>query len=112
MDMKAGEVVDRYTIVKLCKEREPESHNVKEHERLLGGIIELGEVYPELPWDDIVSHMYKINGFIWEHESPIHTGKFDVEPSIAGTLAIKVRKLNSARVGFSKLIDKLVEGVE
>lgn len=107
--MKIGELVDKYTIEKLYTERLDSLDHQKEFQRLARGLGSEKAVYSELPWDDIINLMYQINGFIWDFESPIHLGKLDVDPIMAGVLALRVRKLNTMRVTLSNLIDRIVK---
>ncbi len=107
MEMQPGELIDKYTIAMLCigklgKDRE----GIKELEK---GVKCLRKKYPDVPWDDLIEIAHKINGFIWDFEEPIHLGRLDEEPIMAGILSIRVRKLNVVRVGLSRLINKLVE---
>ncbi len=108
MEMSPGEVVDKYTIAKLCTERLGKDREGVD--KLAKGVQELRAKYPNTPWDDLIGLVYKINGFIWSFEEPIHLGRLDEEPSMAGILSIRVRKLNTVRVGLSKLINTLTEG--
>ena len=108
MQMTHGEVVDKYTIAKLCKVKLG-----KDREGIKGlkkGVKKLRKKHPDLPWDNLISLVYKINGFIWDFEEPIHLGRLDEEPIMAGILSIRVRKLNTVRVELSKMIDKLTKG--
>ncbi len=109
MEMRAGELVDRYTVEKLYMEREDSPEHRKELDRLEKGIYGLEIAHRKVPIPELRKLMYQINGFIWDFESPIHSGKLDVDPIMAGILALRVRKLNAMRVNLSKLIDKLVE---
>ncbi len=108
MHMDSGELIDRYTITRLYRERD--TGNIVEEARFNAGVHELRKAHPDIPWDDLIALMYQINGFVWDFESPIHTGKLDCDPVIAGVLALRVRKLNAMRTGLSKLIDRLVAG--
>ena len=108
MKMTPGEIIDKYTIAKLCTEKLG-----KDREGIRGlrkGIKKLRKRYPELPLDELTELVYKVNGFIWDFEEPIHLGRLDEEPIMAGILSIRVRKLNTIRVGLSGLIDKLTDG--
>jgi len=106
MEMRLGELVDRYTVALLYTERLGEQP--EERARLSRGLDAERILHPDLPWEGIIDLMYKINGFIWEFEAPIHQGKLDCEPVMAGVLALRVRKLNAMRVGLSNLIDRIV----
>ena len=107
MEITPGELVDRYTIAQLYIEREGvKKSTLKQLER---GIKHLKGEYPQVPWKLWIDLVHDVNGFIWDFESPIHNGKFDSDPVIAGVLSIRVRKFNVIRVKLSKIIDKLVE---
>jgi hypothetical protein len=108
MEMSAGELVDRLTIARLYNERDV--GDVKVYGKYNAGLSELRGKHKALPWDVIVGMMYTINAAIWDYEAPIHSGKMDGDPVIAGILALRVRKFNAVRVAMSKLIDTLVEG--
>ena len=107
MEMTPGELIDRFTIAKLYTERE--KSGIKEYGKFNAGVSILKSKYPGIPWDELIDTMYTINGIIWDYEAPIHAGKMDSDPVIAGILALRVRKFNDIRVKTSKLIDKLVE---
>lgn len=107
--MFPGELVDRYTVAKLYTERLSKQH--EELRRYEDGLAEARKAKPDKPWDELVGLMYQVNGFIWDFESPVHEGKLDVDPIMAGVLALRVRKLNAVRVALSKLIDRVV-GIE
>ena len=108
MHMRPGELIDKYTIAKLCKEKlGKDREGIKD---LKHGVKKLRKRYPDIPWDELIGLLHKINGFIWDFEEPIHLGRLDEEPIMAGILSIRVRKLNTVRVELSRLIDKLVEG--
>ncbi len=108
MEMSPGEIVDKYTIAKLCMEKlGKDREGIEEFEK---GIEVLQKKYPELPWDNLIELVHKINRFIWDFEEPIHLGRLDEEPIMAGVLSIRVRKLNTIRVGLSRLINDLTKG--
>ena len=108
MHMKVGEVIDRYTIGKLYSERESQNSDRADLDCLRHGFHDLVQNHPEVPLHELEQLMYRINGFIWDFESPIHTGKMDMDPMMAGVLALRVRKLNVMRTSLSKIIDQLV----
>ena len=105
--MKIGELVDRATVARLYTERDNSGYN--EYKRLKDGLFSSIVKRDKIPWNELIELMYQINGFIWDFEAPIHSGKLDCDPIMAGVLALRVRKLNAMRVNLSKLIDKLVE---
>ncbi len=108
MEMRPGELVDKYTIARLCMERL--NTDREGLDALKQGVDELRKDNPGLPWDILIDNLYRVNGFIWGFEEPIHLGRLDEEPTMAGILSIRVRKFNVVRVSMSKLIDALVEG--
>jgi len=107
MEMQPGELIDKYTIARLYRERD--NGDIKEEGRLNAGVSEVKRKHPDLLWDELIDVMYTINGTIWDYEAPIHSGKMDGDPVIAGILSLRVRKFNVIRVKMSKLINKLVE---
>lgn len=106
MEMSPGEILDRFTIAKLYVERD--KGDLKELGKFNAGLGELRKKTPKLPWDMLINMMYTINATIWDYEAPIHSGKMDGDPVIAGILALRVRKFNDVRVKMSKLVDELV----
>ncbi len=105
MEMTPGEIIDKYTIAKLCiknLEKDREGIEVFEAE-----IVRLKREFPAILWDELINIMYGINGFIWGFEEPIHMGRLDEEPIMAGILSVRVRKLNVIRVGLGRMIDKM-----
>jgi len=105
MKMKPGETVDRYTIAQLCEEKLGEDR--EDIKPLRKAVKRLELHHPDLPWAELVSLLKQVNRFIWDFEEPIHMGRLDEEPTMAGILSIRVRKLNRVRVGMSSLITKL-----
>ena len=107
MRMTPGELIDKYTIAVLYVEREGAKKSSLR--RLKQGVRDLKQRYPTIPWKLWIKLVQDVNGFIWDFESPIHTGKFDSDPVMVGILSIRVRKFNVVRVSISKLIDELVK---
>ncbi len=108
MHMSPGELIDKYTIAKLCTEKlGKDREGIKQ---LKKGVKKLRKTYPDIPWDDLIKLVHSINGFMWDFEEPIHLGRLDEEPIMAGILSIRVRKLNTVRVGLSTLINTLTSG--
>ncbi len=108
MEMTPGEIIDKYTIAKLCIEKlRKDREGIEELEE---GVESLRKQHPGIPWNDLIELVHRVNGFIWDFEEPIHLGRLDEEPIMAGILSIRVRKLNVVRVGLSKLIDNLTGG--
>ena len=105
--MTPGDLVDKFTIAKLYVARD--NGDMVAVGKYNAGLSELRRAHPKLPWDELVDMVYTINNTIWDYEAPIHSGKMDGDPVIAGVLALRVRKFNDIRVRMSKLIDQLVE---
>ena len=108
MQMTPGEIVDKYTIAKLCIEKL--GNDREGADELEFGVVELRKKYPTVPWDELIRLVHRVNGFIWDFEEPIHLGRLDEEPIMAGILSIRVRKLNVVRVELGGLINKLTDG--
>ena len=90
MKMTPGEIVDKYTIAKLCKEKLGKDR--EGISALKKGVKLLRKKYPGVPWNDLIELVHKINGFIWDFEEPIHLGRLDEEPIMAGILSIRARE--------------------
>lgn len=109
----AADVLDRYSISFLKMERIKEQAGKDEHAWLSEGLEELKSKYPDIDWEQAANYLYKINGFIWDLEAELRQGQIDNELEEVGKRAIGIRKLNSLRVGFKNIINKLVgEGVQ
>lgn len=113
MNRDAGDIIDRYSISFLKMERIDEKTSHNEHDMLQVGLDELSKKYPDYDWNQFANYIYKINGFIWELEAELRQGKIDNEIEEVGKRAIMIRKINSLRVGFKNIINKLVnEGIQ
>lgn len=105
MKMPISEVIDRYTITLLKKNRT--SENVIEEVTAYKEEIDL---YPDV--DSFINRLYFINGKIWDTEKDIRNGSegnYTLEE--IGILALKVRDLNRDRNGIkAELVEKYHEG--
>lgn len=101
--LQKGEIADRYTIVKLKKERLDEAEFTNELSFLSQFITEDIQVF--------INELYKINGAIWDLESDIRKGK-DGELGLEeiGSRAIKIRDLNKQRISVKNEITKKCGG--
>ena len=109
----AGDVIDRYSISFLKMERINEQASKNEHEWLSLGLEELKTEHSLFDWDQFADYIYNINTLIWDLESELRQGQIDNDLLEVGKRAIAIRKLNSLRVGFKNIVNKLCgEGVQ
>ncbi len=115
MRMPLGEIIDRYSILKLKLERLPrldKSGNTvrqiikKEFAAYEKAIQEFKDekIKVKSSW---ITKLYKINGKIWDLEADIRQGKegmLGLEE--VGRRAIKIRSINQERVTMKNLITK------
>jgi hypothetical protein len=101
MEMSLGEVVDRYSIVKLKSERT--DVNCVEELTALGEELNKVEGLTEY-----VEQLYKVNGRIWDLESDIRKGKEgELGLEEVGRRAIAIRGINGERVAIKNTINTL-----
>jgi len=107
-----SDILDRFSISFLKMERIAEDVSKKEHEWFSEGLEELCQKYPAYDWHQLANYLYKVNGLIWDLEADMRKGQLDNDLEEVGKRAIEIRRLNSLRVGFKNIINKLVgEGV-
>ncbi len=99
MKMPIGEILDRYSIAVLKKERANADNEIE-----LNDLSQEIEVYKQKDSEFInhkINQLIEINGMIWDLESDIRKGKegeLDLEE--VGRRAIKIREFNKIRVGY------------
>ena len=105
MKMPISEVIDRYTITLLKKNRTTE--DVSDELTTYKDEIDL---YPDI--DSYINRLYFVNGKIWDTEKDIRNGSegnYTLEE--IGKLALKVRDLNRDRNGIkAEIVEKFHEG--
>lgn len=110
MKMPISEILDRYSIAVLKKER-ANADNSKEINDLLFEI----EIYKEKDKEfieSVIESLIEINGKIWDLESDIRKGKEgELGLEEVGRRAIQIREYNKIRVGYkNKTVSKFGEG--
>lgn len=99
MKMPIGEILDRYSIAILKKER-ANAENQQEIEDLTKEIESYKSTHNEFV-EDLIGKLIEINGKIWDLESDIRKGKEgELGLEEVGRRAIKIREFNKIRVGY------------
>ena len=106
MEMPLGEVLDRFTILKLKMERIRESSIILEYETYKKAIEEYKMKGINIK-QDWVDKLYEVNGKIWDLEFDIRKGKEgELGLEEVGRRAIAIRNLNSIRVNIKNKISE------
>lgn len=110
MKMPISEIVDRYAIAILKRDR-ANAENEKEIKDLLFEI----EIYKNIDREFIeklIQDLIEINGKIWDLESDIRKGKEgEMGLEEVGRRAIQIREYNKVRVSYkNKTVSKFGEG--
>ena len=98
MKISIGDIVDRFTICTLKKERlgldvQKELSELKEEIDVYGGL------------ENFIGRLYEVNSSIWFLESDIRKGKEgELGLEEVGRRAIKIREFNKIRVGYKNII--------
>ena len=101
MNIAIGDIIDRYSICLLKKER-LKIDNTKE----INALEEEIKKYEDS--DTFIDELYKVNGLIWDLESDIRKGNEDILGlEEVGRRAIKIREYNSVRVGIKNKINSI-----
>jgi hypothetical protein len=101
MQISLGEIVDRYSIVKLKSERT----QLDCAEELQALLIEINKVEGLTPYFE---KLYEVNGRIWDLESDIRKGKEkELGLEEVGRRAINIREINSERITIKNEINKI-----
>ena len=99
MKMPIGEILDRYSIAILKKER-ASAENQQEIDDLTQEIESYKETHEEFI-NDKIDKLIEINGMIWDLESDIRKGREgELGLEEVGRRAIKIREFNKIRVGY------------
>ena len=99
MKMPIGEILDRYSIAVLKKER-ASAENQQEIEDLTQEIDSYKQTHEEFI-NDKIDKLIEINGMIWDLESDIRKGREgELGLEEVGRRAIKIREFNKIRVGY------------
>ena len=99
MKMPIGEILDRYSIAILKKER-ANAENQQEIEDLTKEIESYKFTHNEFV-EELIGKLIEINGKIWDLESDIRKGKEgELGLEEVGRRAIKIREFNKIRVGY------------
>ena len=122
MDRDTGDIIDRYTIAWLKKDRIGTEDNQKEYDAFRHEVFLLVTKHPNHDWDQIVQFMYDINDFIWQLEAGLKSGQERLNNphyildehnrdslSKIGVTAILNRNFNNLRVRFKNLVNKMVK---
>ncbi len=113
MNRDPGDILDRFSISFLKMERIAEDTSKQEHNWFTEGLDELIKRCPNYDWHQFANYLYKINGLIWDLEADMRKGQLDDDLEEVGKRAIEIRKLNSLRVGFKNIVNKLIgEGIQ
>jgi hypothetical protein len=109
MNMSVGDILDRYSIVLLKIEHNPDSpYHETEWVALQAEMCHLRNIYPNVELDMLLDYCKQINGQIWDLEADIRKGALDNDLPEVGRRAIMIRRINGLRVGFKNLITKFV----
>jgi hypothetical protein len=99
MKMPIGEILDRYSIAILKKER-ASAENQQEIKDLTQEIESYKETHEEFI-NEKIDKLSEINGMIWDLESDIRKGREgELGLEEVGRRAIKIREFNKIRVGY------------
>ena len=120
MDRDIGDILDRWSIAKLKKERIGSSENEKELAAFNQALDEVRIKYPDHDWGQLSDMIYSINDFIWQLEAGLKSGKEALvnpyyildkdnnEPlAKIGATTIIIRNFNHLRVNFKNIVNTL-----
>jgi hypothetical protein len=103
MEYPISEILDRYSIALLKKERINAENEIE-----LSDLHTVIESYKKINTEfveDYIKKLIKINGEIWDLESDIRKGKEgEMGLEEVGRRAIKIRELNKIRVGYKNSV--------
>lgn len=101
MEMSIGEIVDRFSIIKLKSER-TDVNCKEEFEALASELQNIPDVA------NYVRQLYEINGRIWDLESDIRKGKEgELGLEEIGRRAIRIRSFNGERIAVKNTINTI-----
>lgn len=104
MEMPLGEVLDRFTILRLKLERIKDRNIIPEYESFKKAIEDFKKksVNVKQEWID---RLYEVNGKIWDLEFDIRRGKEgELGLEEVGRRAIAIRNLNNIRVNIKNKV--------
>jgi hypothetical protein len=106
MNIASGDILDRFSIVKLKMDRATEKP-LQEYEAFEKAFKEVKVKYPQFDWDLFLDIAYRTNGLIWDLEGAIRNAQLDDNLMETGKRAIMIRKVNGIRVGIKNLANSL-----
>jgi hypothetical protein len=103
MEMALSEIIDRYSILLLKKERLPQNHALlTECARFEE---EIAKANDQAYIKEQLAALKEVNGKIWDLEADIRKGKEgDLGLEEVGTRALKIRDLNAERIRLKNAI--------
>jgi hypothetical protein len=120
MERDVGDILDRWSIAKLKKNRIGNEENIKEFAAFSSALEELRTKYQQYDWEQFCDIIWTINNYIWQLEAGLKGGKDDLpDPHYIldpknekvltkiGLLSICIRNFNSLRVKFKNIVNKL-----
>ena len=115
MKRDPGDILDRFSIATLKKERIALASSHEEFELFKKGYIELLATH-EGDAEFIkgkFEQLLEVNGQIWDLENELRQGHIDNEIMKIGERAISIRKINARRIGLCNEVNQhFNEGVE
>ena len=121
MERDIGDILDRWSISFLKKERIGSEESKKEFEAFTVALAEIRIKCPQFDWEQLSKFMKDINDFIWILESGLRSGKeklnnpfyiMDTENNDTlakiGLTSMIIRNFNHLRVSYKNIINKLV----
>ena len=109
MKRDPGDVIDRYSIALLKRQRIGGFDAKLEASVFCNGYEQLKRMYVWVEWSKLLGEMLHINGEIWDLESELRLGALDDDLCECGRIAVIVRKVNAKRVAFKNYINKALE---
>jgi hypothetical protein len=111
MKMSISDLIDKFTIIKLKKEKIKEDRIkeeiIKEFEKFENEIKHL--IKEKMVKDEWIKELYEINKKMWDLENKIGDGKKGLIPlDIIGKKCIEIRRWNKKRIFVKNLISEEV----
>ena len=109
MEVTLPELLDRFTIAKLKKERIGEEVALIEYETLKKEIdIKIAE---GMDLEEYIERLYEINGRIWDLEADVRAGEISMSLEDVGHAALEIRAKNRVRVAIkNEIVEKYKSG--
>lgn len=114
MTRDVGDILDRYSIATLKRERIGSPDNLKEFHVFKLGYEALFEEFPDnVDYLRLALQQLKVvNSRIWDLESAIRQGYLDKNLQEVGNRAVSIRKINAKRIAMCNGVNKFFrEGV-